>query len=386
MIHRKNRFPVNSLPPFQQHFLTEEMLLFDIETTGLSAARDFIYCIGCGYRTDDTVRTELFFAETPAQEEEILAAFSALLNRFTTLITFNGTTFDIPFIRKRSTLYDKLSARKYLNLQQEPHLTKTTDRETPVASGSAFIDLYREAIRMKSLLRLPSYRQKVIEQFLGCTREDKYDGGQLIRIYRRYVSVPDPQALSLLLLHNEEDVRGLFDLIGLLSWHQLRDGAFAITDSFEERNETDSFYNIKVCPDISFPQAIGPITIKPEHPAVQHCPCLLGKKSVLICFPIYHGTLKHFFPDPENYVYLPEEGCAVHKSVGAFVDPAHRRKATRQNCYSRQDCDYISIPVKTADGFLKKEFRDECCYLALPAQKKDEKTFLIHYFSLFFQG
>ncbi|MCD8134043.1 MAG: ribonuclease H-like domain-containing protein [Clostridiales bacterium] len=391
MIHRLKSFPIRTLPLFQQHFLTESMLLFDIETTGLSAARDHIYCIGCGYRTGDEIITELFFAEEPAQEKDILTAFFALLENRSTVVTFNGNAFDIPFVRRRAALYEGLSAGEY------PDLAEASDQTASPGPGCAasvsaltFIDLYREAIRMKALLRLPSWRQKSIEQFLGCTREDRYDGGQLIRIYHRYESDPDSEALSVLLLHNEEDVRGMFDLIGLLSWCQLRDGAFVITESFEETDGESSFYNIKICPKLPFPRSIGIIDISPDLSAAQPTRVSsgygwfrLGKETGLLRLPIQHGTLKHFYSDPENYVYLPEEDCAVHKSIGAFVDSSHRRKATRQNCYSRQECHYITLPVKTADGFLRKEFRDNCSYLALPAEEKDVRQLILRLFSVF---
>ncbi len=373
MIHSKNSFPIYKLPPFQQQFLTEDMLLFDIETTGLSAARDHIYCIGCGRREGDEITTDLFFAEQSAEETSVLEAFISLLRSHPDLITFNGTTFDIPFIRKRATLYG----------QPDPFRRPETKQEAGamISDEFTFIDLYRVASGMKSLLRLPSYRQKSIEQFLGYSRKDRYDGGQLVNFYHQYINAPDPETLSLLLLHNEEDVRGMFELVALCSWYQLRDGAFEITDTFVETesdgtDKTNSFYNIKIRPELPFPQRIA-------IPAA-YCSLLLDKEAGLIRFPIQHGTLKHFFPDPENYFYLPEEDCAVHKSVGAFVDPSHRRKATKQNCYSKQVCDYITAPVKAADCSLRREFRDICCYLSLPADIKNVRLFLLQLFSEFF--
>lgn len=99
MFCEKNTFPIKILPAFVRDLLTKEMLLFDIETTGLSSARDQIYCIGCGYLDGTEVCVELFFAESPEDEKELLNAFSRLADIHPVLVTFNGTTFDIPFIK-----------------------------------------------------------------------------------------------------------------------------------------------------------------------------------------------------------------------------------------------------------------------------------------------
>ncbi|MCD8150816.1 MAG: ribonuclease H-like domain-containing protein [Clostridiales bacterium] len=320
MICRKETFPKKTLPLFQQHYLTEDMLLFDIETTGLSPAQNQIYCIGCGYLSEEEVVIELFFAENKMEEGPVLDAFLELLNTHNTIITFNGTTFDLPFVKKR------IAHRK------SSHASSADKPLLPENLKS--IDLYREATGMKSLLRLPSYRQKSIEQFLGCSREDKYDGGQLIEIYHQYAARPDPELLSLLLLHNLEDVKGMFDLLGILSYHQLRDGQFEIVEAFSETSPENlccannpgynpsSYYNMKFRTEYPFPQSI--------HMTSESSSLLLNHDGGLVRFPICHGFLKHFFSDCENYYYLPEEDYAIHKSVGAFVNSAHRRKATKK--------------------------------------------------------
>ena len=52
-------FPADSLSAFEQHFIRENMLFVDIETTGLSPVRDQIYCIGCGCRKKVTGKYRL---------------------------------------------------------------------------------------------------------------------------------------------------------------------------------------------------------------------------------------------------------------------------------------------------------------------------------------
>lgn len=52
-------------------------------------------------------------------------------------------------------------------------------------------------------------KQKDWEQFLGLNREDKYDGGQLIAVYKDYLMSKDEDLLHNLLLHNEDDLLGM---------------------------------------------------------------------------------------------------------------------------------------------------------------------------------
>ena len=49
MITKQTIFSCAELADSIRTFLTADTLLLDIETTGLSAARHFIYCIGCSY-------------------------------------------------------------------------------------------------------------------------------------------------------------------------------------------------------------------------------------------------------------------------------------------------------------------------------------------------
>ncbi len=371
MIQEKKQWKKTELPAFAREFLTEEMLLFDIETTGLSPARDAIYCIGCGCCEKETVVVELFFAERPDEEEEVLRAFFSLAASFPTLITFNGATFDLPFLEKRASLL----------CGEEPHL-----------NASSHIDLYREAKSLRRLLNLPSYKQKDIECFLGCAREDEQSGKELIDLWLRYTVKPDPEIRRLLLLHNRDDVRGMFDLLAILAYRQFADGAFTITDFCEETipdgsvrdresgGDTpappDRFLDVTMVPRLPLPQSI--------HRTEPELSFVLDRERSLLRLPIRHGTLKHFFPEYREYYYLPEEDTAIHQSVGAFVDPAHRERATKQTCYVTKECDYVALPSGSkgsAEGVLRKEYTDPKRYLEMPVSKEALKERIVDYFS-----
>ncbi len=353
MIHETSSFSRDSLQAFSKNFLKENMLLFDIETTGLSPSRDSVYCIGCGYLSGNDVRVELFFAEARDEEAEILKTFSALAQTYPVWITFNGTTFDLPFLSKR---FSDVADCSEFNL-----------------SGS-HIDLYREARAMRCLLGLSAYKQKSIEQFLGISRDDIYTGGELIEFYKRYASGHDPELLEPILLHNREDVIGMFDLLEILSYRQFSDGKFTVTGMTEEG---DRFLSIKLRPEMPLPQSICRTAGTDDGISF-----LLGRESALVKIPIRHGILKRFFDDPENYYYLPDEDTAVHKSVGRFVDPSRRVRATKKTCYVKKDCDYLAIPYPYGSS-LRREYEDSDICVELPADWQSLKSVLAGYFSRF---
>ena len=61
--------------------------------------------------------------------------------------------------------------------------------------------------------------------------------------------------------------------------------------------------------------------------------------------PLYSGELKRFYSDYENYYYMIYEDCAIHKSVGQYVDRSARKKATAKTCYTRAAGLFVPQPL-----------------------------------------
>ena len=76
---------------------------FDIETCGLSAKSAPVYMIGA-VQPDDrgTYLFRQWCAERPSEEPALITAFAESLPARCRLLHFNGTTFDLPFLRDRS--------------------------------------------------------------------------------------------------------------------------------------------------------------------------------------------------------------------------------------------------------------------------------------------
>ena len=132
------------LYPLEKLCDIESALFFDIETTGLKKETTSLYLIGCGHYTYEGFMTKLFFGDSCSEERKLLEAFSVYIRNFSTLLHFNGTKFDVPYIMYKAQLYDIPG----------------------IFDGISQIDIYKMCAPLRYLLFPDSMRQKMIENFL----------------------------------------------------------------------------------------------------------------------------------------------------------------------------------------------------------------------------
>jgi uncharacterized protein YprB with RNaseH-like and TPR domain len=168
-----------NLPPSQKwrayQDLKDRVLFLDIETTGLADA-DSITLIG-GYNGSES---KVFVAGLNLEDA------AAEINRYPLLVTFSGTCFDLPVIRR--------------------HFGAITENHI-------HIDL-------RYSLRWLGYRGglKVIEKQLGIERSPEthsLDGWDAVRLWHEYRH-GSREALELLKKYNGEDVRHLENLLEIV--------------------------------------------------------------------------------------------------------------------------------------------------------------------------
>jgi hypothetical protein len=323
-----------------QHSL-ENLLFFDIETTGLSANRSMVYLIGCAYFEGASLQLTQFFADTPDCENELIENFLNMIHSDTILISFNGTNFDIPFIIKRSRL---------LKIQSEC---------LKLLSECESIDMLRIVRSCSQLLALNDYRQKTVEAFLGLNRKDTLGGGDLIPIYRDYVISHNQKDEELMLLHNHDDLEGLAYVSTAYSYRTLYDHSYTL-ESFTKNDDTVTF---ALKSPLSFPQTVSKNIILDENSISLQ----LKDDAIFLDIPLFKATLKYFYPNYKDYYYLPDEDCAVHKSVACYVDKNHRKKATAKNCCTKLQAVYMPSDTHSAhDGkyrIFKKDYDDAFGYV-----------------------
>lgn len=214
----------------------EDVLFFDIETTGLSARSAGLYLIGVLTYTDKNWTLLQYFCEDVADEPAVLQAFFELLRTKKILISYNGDGFDIPFLRHMVEQYGLRTPRPH-------HSTALHDRaDCPATDGSAIadapplysfdtvesFDLFKKFRPLKHLLGLPDLKLKSCERFLGIDREDRFTGGELIEVYFEWQKTKAPALLDTLLLHNAEDIANLPNLLPLLRYRSLPHSEFQL--------------------------------------------------------------------------------------------------------------------------------------------------------------
>ena len=210
---KKDRSDIPAWDALAEKYGRDRVVMFDLETTGLSPKNSFIYIIGINLFRDGEWHILQLFNDDGRSEPEMLRHFMELLRDKTVLFHFNGDTFDIPFVRERLEKVRK----------------GTGEEITDVMSGLCSRDLLREIRPFKYALGLPNVRQKTVEQYLGLNREDKYNGGQLIDVYLGYLSSGDQRSRDLVLLHNRDDMDGMFHLAKLHSITMLCEGQYTIS-------------------------------------------------------------------------------------------------------------------------------------------------------------
>lgn len=307
-IHKTIPLPKDT---YIQRYFLDSHAFFDIETTGFSQKTAFVYLIGLAVRKGSTIHIYQFFAQNRHEEAEVINCFYQKLCQFSTIITFNGKGFDIPFLKAREEKYgSKNDWEKFES-----------------------IDLYKTAGKLADILKLPNKKQKTIEQFLGIDREDLYTGGDLIQVYFSYEKKQDTDSETLLLLHNYEDVLGMTKLLSLLSYLEFLESPVQVSEmTLQQNTDGQALFLILKAP-IPFPKQV---LYRKDFVNLK-----FRKKDVCLSINVLHDTLRYYFENYKDYYYLPEEDMAIHKSVAAFVNSSHKKKATAATCYSKHIGDFL---------------------------------------------
>ncbi len=306
----------------------EDVLFFDIETTGLSARSAGLYLIGMLTYTDKKWTLLQFFCEDVADEPAVLQAFFELLHTKKTLISYNGDGFDIPFLR---------------------HMLEQYGLPYSFDAIESF-DLFKQFRPLKRLLNLPDLKLKSCERFLGIDREDRFTGGELIEVYFEWQKMKAPALLDTLLLHNAEDIANLPNLLPLLRYRALPHSDFQLRA--HERDERT--IHLHYLSTLTLPR---PMDLRGDFWALH-----AEGSAVELYVQLFEGERKLFFTDFEHYYYLPAEDQVIHQSLAEFVDRSARKKACARNCYQRVTGCFLPECSEVYTPALQAEYRDKLRY------------------------
>ncbi len=157
-------------------------LIFDIETLGFSSVP--IILIGLAHVHDNNILIDQYLSRSPREEPAMLAAFVNHLRENDTIITFNGTRFDIPFIQ------DRLSHHKI--------------------EGSLYSKTHHDALplsRYEWKKKLPNCKLGTLERYvLGIERDDDVPSRSVPDFYRTYIAQNNVGPLIPIIGHNRQDL------------------------------------------------------------------------------------------------------------------------------------------------------------------------------------
>jgi len=171
-----------------QHVRPEDIVFIDLETTGLSMTPVFLIgTMECGA---DGFVFHQYFARDYSEEASILAAFRERMADIRLAITFNGKSFDLPYLVSRGAC------------------TGVAMREPEF-----HLDLLHEARRLYGR-DLPNCRLQTLEQHIcGREREDDIPGSEIPAAYHEFVRTGNANKIRSILTHNLLDILTMADLM-----------------------------------------------------------------------------------------------------------------------------------------------------------------------------
>jgi uncharacterized protein YprB with RNaseH-like and TPR domain len=170
--------------------LSEDCLFVDLETLGFLGHPLFL--IGLMRKAPRGGKWEVLqlLARDYTEEEAVVHAFAREGKRVRRWVSFNGKSFDLPFLRARAAFYG-------LRLPEaEEHIDLL-----PVARRT-----YRGV--------LPDCRLQTLEMRLfGRYRKRDLGGAEIPAAYHAFVRTGDPELMGRILLHNRDDLVSLARLL-----------------------------------------------------------------------------------------------------------------------------------------------------------------------------
>jgi len=166
----------------------EDLAFFDLETTGLSSSPVFL--IGVMVWANGGLFTRQFFARDYSEERPIISMFAECLRGKKMLVSFNGKSFDLPYIRARAAA----TGAKF------------------AFDGPHFDLLHISRRAWKD--RLPNCRLQTLEAHIcGRHRTGDIPGHAIPQAYHDYVRTEDARQMVSTLEHNRLDLITLAELM-----------------------------------------------------------------------------------------------------------------------------------------------------------------------------
>lgn len=161
-----------------------DIVCIDTETTGLGGTGTVPFLIGCGRPTAEGFSVRQFLLPDYSDETALMEDLLTELSPDTTLVTYNGSAFDLPLIRDRLVLNRvarDLPARQHLDLL---HPTRR---------------LFKRRLKDCSLINIE-------RELFGYIRSNDIPGYLIPSVYFEWLNDQATENLRLVLEHNRQDI------------------------------------------------------------------------------------------------------------------------------------------------------------------------------------
>ncbi len=169
----------------------DDFLFFDIETLGLKDLP--VILIGMARITGDQINVKQYLATDLMDEKHMLLSFLSNLNDETVFVSFNGRSFDLPFIKGRANYH---GIHNDINLHHLDllHFSRRTWGDD-----------------------LPNCRLQTLERYLfNMQRQEDVPSSQVPAFYKTYLKTNNIGPLIPIVEHNKQDVITLAKILSKL--------------------------------------------------------------------------------------------------------------------------------------------------------------------------
>jgi uncharacterized protein YprB with RNaseH-like and TPR domain len=168
----------------------QDFAIVDIETLGLSERP--IILLGIAKPTKENICTSQFLLRDIPDEPSAIWTLLSLLEPKQSLITYNGKSFDIPYIKQRLAYYGLDAPLDNPNFD--------------------LLHFARRALKPK----LSNCRLETVEKYLGITRDINIPGALVPHFYDTYLRTKNIGPLVAIVEHNKQDLLTLGSLFSKL--------------------------------------------------------------------------------------------------------------------------------------------------------------------------
>ncbi|OON96263.1 MAG: hypothetical protein ATN36_06075 [Epulopiscium sp. Nele67-Bin005] len=294
-----------------------KIAILDIETTGLIPTTSEMVAFGVAIIEQNKTTIFQAIVEDKDEEEQLLKQLLIILEPCQILFSYNGSRFDIPYLKGRLS-YHKLEFNEKIKLIDIKNIS--------------FINFW---IKNK-------FTRANIEDELNFSRELTITGKELAKIIKIYIQKnfsKEGVYFEVILGHNLEEVKSC---IVMFEYLQMVQGLK--WKNFLECKRSEQALVLKFKGQNS--------ELKFERNGIKFIAC---GQTIEVIIPVEYLELKKFLEPHKDYFYIEEFNQIIHKSLANFIPSSQKKRVKKEACFITQTNFFIRVYCKE---YLELWFND----------------------------